>query len=108
MLQNVYVCGTMKHNATQRGQTIRNDSGSASAAQQLIDLKIRVLEARKGFLNLGTEDYMSFIAAQATREGVVLDTNERKAIRQVINGRVFSGDVARVELIERALLAQAA
>lgn len=103
----MYVCPTMKRNVTQRGKATGNSSAPVNPAQASIELKIRALEARKAFIELGVEDYMSLIVVQANREGKSLDVHERKAIRQVLNGRVFSGDIPRLELIQRALEAAA-
>lgn len=72
-------------------------------AQVLNDLRLRIYTAKGGFLALGSTVYMPFIDAQATREGIVLDTAEKLRIRQVINGNLTTEDLWRVELIERSL-----
>lgn len=98
----------MKRNETKRGMRTSNVTGSLHAAQALNDLRLRVLRAKGGFLALGTESYMPFIDAQATKEGRILTQEEKLEIRQVINGRVLSTSTHWVELIERALETQQA
>lgn len=98
----------MKRNATQRAETIDKDSVIASPAQQLNDLRLRVLTAKGQFLKLGTDQYTPFIEAEARREGMVLTADDKLKIRQVLNGRAFATDVHWVELIERAAQFQAA
>jgi hypothetical protein len=98
----------MKRNEMQRGQATGNSKGSLHEAQALNDLRLRILRAKGGFLSLGTESYMPFIDAQATKEGRALSAEEKLEIRQVINGRVYPSVEHWVELIERALEAQSA
>lgn len=93
----------MKRNTMQRSRTTRNSTGQIETAQQITALRLRVLQAKAGFLALGTESYIPFIETQAVREGNVIDRAEKLHLRQIINGRVTLNDVARVELIERAL-----
>lgn len=98
----------MKRNATQREQVIGNDSDPVVKAQLLIGLKRKVLDIHEKLIDLGSPgDYMAFCITQAAREGKKLDTSERKAIQQIMNLRVFTSDVDRVEFIERALQAAA-
>lgn len=98
----------MKGKTMQQSRTTRNSSGPLQDAQALNDLRLRVLKAKGGFLALGTESYMPFIDAQATREGISLDEDEKNALRQVMNGRLSLTDERRVKLIERALEQQQA
>lgn len=96
----------MIRNETQHVKTTVKCSTSESKAQQVIDLKRRILDVREALLDLGGDtDYMPFFIAQAMREGVKLGTAERKRLGQIMNGRVFSGDAERVEFIERSIKA---
>lgn len=75
-------------------------------AQALNNLRLRVLQAKAGFLALGTTNYMAFIDAQAVREGVVLTNEQKSDIRQVFNCRLSEDDAQVVDLIERSLKGQ--
>ena len=92
----------MKRNATQHEGSVHKDTAILSPAQQLNDLRLRVLKAKGDFLRLGTETYTPFIKATARREGLVLTADDKLKLRQVLNGRVFQTDAHWVELIERA------
>lgn len=98
----------MKHNATQRERVIHDSTRLSDKSQLLIDLKRRVLDCRQRLLDMGAhENYLPFCMAQAAREGRKLDATERKAIGQIMNLRVYSNDVERVEFIERSIKAAA-
>lgn len=98
----------MKRHAMQHPKTAAQGSGQPSTAQVINSLKLRVLQAKGGFMALGATTYMPFIEAQAAKEGVTIDTTEKLALRQVMNANVGVGDAWRVELIERALATQKA
>lgn len=98
----------MKGKTMQTSSRTRKDSEPLSDAQALNALRIRVLQAKSGFLALGTEVYMPFIDAQATREGITLSDFDRSEIRQVMNTRMDLTHLRWVELIERALETQQA
>ncbi len=94
----------MERNTTQRTGAIHKSNTPQAKAQLLIDLKRRILSVRETLLTIGSpDDYMPYLIAQASRESRPLNKPERMALRQIMNGRVFSGDVERVEFIERAL-----
>lgn len=94
----------MIRNATQREKSTHKDNAPASKAQLVIDLKRRILKVKETLLGIheGVE-YMPFFLAQAAREGRQLTSAERKALGQIMSLRVFSGDVERVEFIERSI-----
>lgn len=93
----------MKRNETQHGAGTDKSKAPALNAQELNALRLRALQAKGGFLALGTDSYIPFVESQARREGLVLSAEDKMEIRQVANGRVFSQDVPWVELLERAL-----
>lgn len=77
-------------------------------AQAENDLRVRIYEAKGGFLRLGCTSYMPLIEIQAMRDGLEVDSMEKLKLRQVFNGRLSIDDEPRVALIERALAAQQA
>lgn len=92
----------------QHSKTVAQGSGQLSTAQVINSLKLRVLQAKGGFMALGATTYMPFIEAQASKEGRTLTQEEKVELRQIMNGYVGVGDVPNVELIERALATQKA
>lgn len=98
----------MKRNETQRTGPMNKDTQSIELAQELNELRLRVLRAKGGFLSMGTEHYMPLIVLQANREGRTLSNADKLNIRQVINGRVTRSSRQWVELIERSLESQQA
>ncbi len=90
----------------QQRLTTRKAKARDRISQQANDLRLRIYQAKAGFLSLGTGTYMPFLDAQAAREDRSLSENEKLELRQVMNGRVDPTslrDVKRVEFIERAL-----
>lgn len=83
----------------------RTDNVTAPAAQlQMVnELRLRALQAKSGFLALGTTAYIGFIESQAAREGMILGKQDKVKIRQVINANLTIADKPLVELLERAL-----
>ena len=98
----------MKRNTTQHARTRGNDTAIASPAQAVNELRRRAFDAKDGLLGLSPAGYMAFVDAQAKREGVVLSPADRLAIRQLLNGRVTTKLVPKLELVERALAFQQA
>ncbi len=96
----------MKRNATQHEGSRGNDTPKPSTAQAVNELRRRAFDAKDGLLALSPSGYMAFVDAQARREGIFLTTNARLAIRQLLNGRVSTKQVDKLELVERALAFQ--
>lgn len=93
----------MKRNEMQHVATNGQSSDPVQTAKQLNDLRLRLLQAKGGFLSLGTTAYMAFIESQAAREGKGIDRNEKVEYRRMMNSKVSLEDADRVALIERAL-----
>lgn len=91
----------------QHRKTAAQSSGPLVKAQAINELKLRVLQAKSGFLALGTANYMPFIEMQAQREKLVLTIEEKARLRQVMNCNLSIEDAPRVELIVRSLEAAA-
>ena len=98
----------MKRNTTQHERTRGNDTSRPSAAQVISELRRRAFDAKDGLLALSEAGYMAFVDAQATREGLKLSKADRLEIRQILNGRVTTTRVSKLELAERALAFQQA
>lgn len=87
----------------QQSKSADQSSGSETPAQMINDLRVRVLQAKGGFMKMGSTYYMGFLEVQAAKEGQVLDAARKAALRQVINGNLKLEDAPDVEFIERAL-----
>lgn len=72
------------------------------------ELRRRAFDVKDGLLALSPNGYMAFVDAQARREGLELSKADRFTIRQLLNGRVSTKQVAKLELAERALAFQTA
>lgn len=75
-------------------------------AKELNTLRLRALQARAGYLALGTDKYMPFVEAHATKEGMNLTANDKVVIRQVMNGAAYPANAHWLCLVERALEVQ--
>jgi hypothetical protein len=84
----------------------KKKSSPIDDAQALNEIRLRALRVKSGFLSLGTESYMPFVVAQATKEGTSLSVADKLEIRQVVNGRAYPSNKHWLDLVERALETQ--
>ena len=89
-------------------KTAAQGSRELSPAQLLNSLRVRVLQAKGGFMAIGASYYMGLLEIQATKEGTALTADQKTKLRQVMNANLSTEDAPLVEFIERALSAQQA
>lgn len=98
----------MKRNVMQHSKTVVQGNSEMTPAQMLNSLRVRVLQAKGGFMAIGASYYMGLLEIQAAKEGTPLDADQKVKLRQVMNANLTAEDVGLVEFIERALTSQQA